>query len=180
MRALLLIVVGAVVAVNAGGALLLGGCSAPDASARIDPIGPDKTQFHSVAPMLMRRCGSIDCHGSRYRNFRLHGYGGARLEPNARPGTPTRTTDLEADADYDAVIGVEPEIMRDVVQASGAQPERLTLVRKARGSEAHKGGSRITVGDNADKCLLTWLAGAVDLPACEASGCFGDAGVCDR
>ena len=36
-------------------------CSSPDTAARVDAIGPDVKQFDVVAPMLVRRCGSIDC-----------------------------------------------------------------------------------------------------------------------
>ena len=75
-------------------------------------------------------------------------------------------------ATYEAVIGLEPEIMRDVVKAGGAGPERLTFLRKGRGDEAHKGHRRITPGDSSDRCITTWLAGAVDKAACATGGCF--------
>lgn len=157
--------------------VLIAGCSAPDTSARVDPVGPDRAQFKAVAPMLVRSCGSIDCHGSPYRNLRVFGYGGARLEPNARPDFPARVTDVESDATYDAVIGIEPELTREVVDARGAGADRLSLVRKARGTEEHKGGGRIVAGSDADRCLTTWLGSAVDVEACNRSGCVGDGGV---
>ncbi|MDB4934509.1 MAG: hypothetical protein JWP87_1481 [Labilithrix sp.] len=156
------------------------GCSSPDTSARVDPIGPDRAQFDVVAPMLVRRCGSIDCHGSPYRNMRMFGYGGTRLrDPStatSTPETPPRSTPTEIEATYQAVIGLEPEVMRDVVKAGGAGPERLTLVRKGRNDEDHKGQQRIKHGDDADRCLLTWLASSVDVAACNAAGCV-DGGV---
>lgn len=158
------------------GTLLLG-CSTPDDSPRVDPIGPDATQFKAVAPMLERRCGSIECHGSHYRNMRVYGYGGQRLEPGARPDFPARVTDVESSATYDSVIGLEPEVMRTVVADKGVNPERLTLVRKAKGLEQHKGDTRIYAGDDADKCLLGWLANTTDVAACNRAGCVdGDAG----
>ena len=41
----------------------------------------------------------------------------------------------------------------------GEHPELLTFVRKARGTEAHKGGTLITPGDDQDVCITSWLAG---------------------
>ena len=144
--------------------LAMVGCSTPDTAARVDPIGPDKTTFPAVAQMLERRCGSLDCHGETHRNMRLYGYGGLRLDPTMTPENDM--TAAETDADYDAVIGLEPEKMADVVREKGASPDRLTLVRKGRGTEDHKGGTRIKPGDDADICLTTWLASATDTAAC--------------
>ena len=155
------------------------GCSAPDASARVDAVGPNRAQFTSVAPMLVRRCGSIDCHGSRFRNLRVYGYGGQRRDGGLRPDEPAKVTDDEADATYESIVGLEPEIMRAVVQSGGAGPERLSFVRKARGDEDHKGDRRVARGDDSDRCILTWLANAVDVDACARSGCLvpvGDTG----
>jgi hypothetical protein len=143
-------------------------CSTPDTSARIDPIGPDRASFEIVAKVLVRKCGTLDCHGETHRNFRLYGYGGLRLPSDGRRpdvgGGDIGSDELEAD--YQAVISVEPEIMRQVVLDKGAAPERLTLVRKARGTEEHKGKSAVLIGDDADKCITTWLASAVDNAAC--------------
>lgn len=144
-------------------------CSSPDTTQRVDgETGLDRENFKPVANMLGHRCGSLDCHGSRYRNFRLYGYGGLRIDPADRPDFP-QTTDAEADADFEAVVGLEPEIMREVVASKGALAGKLTLVRKGRGQEAHKGGQRIAPGDSADTCLLSWLAGGVDTDACNAA-----------
>lgn len=177
----------AAAALSAPASTMLGttaGCSAPNTTGRIDPIGPDRAQFDLVAPMLARRCGSLDCHGSNYRNMRIYGYGGARLRDAASPSTagltpeaPARLTTDEIEATYQAVIGLEPEIMRAVVKAGGAGAEDLTLVRKARGDEEHKGKQRIKHGDDADSCLLTWLKGSVNVAACTAAGCIGDGGL---
>ncbi|MDB4942769.1 MAG: hypothetical protein JWP97_2303 [Labilithrix sp.] len=153
------------------GTVLAGGCSSPDTSGRVDAVGPDVAQFQAVAPMLVRRCGSIDCHGSLYRNFRLYGFGGTRLAPTDRPDFPTLPSAAEIAADYDAVVGVEPEIMAEVVRSGGAGTERLTLVRKARFEENHKGGQRIVRGDDADVCLLTWLSSSTDQAACRRAAC---------
>lgn len=148
-------------------------CSSPDTSARVDPIGPSLEQFLYVAPVLSKRCGSIDCHGSTFRNMRVYGYGGLRLgAPDAAPDFPARITPEEASATYESVIALEPEIMREVVQSGGAGVERLTFVRKGRGDEEHKGHRRITPGDSSDQCITSWLANNVDIAACETGGCF--------
>lgn len=144
---------------------LVTACSTPDTDARVSPIGPDRASFGPVAQMLGRRCGSLDCHGETHRNLRLYGYGGLRLDPATLPEADI--TDAEIDADYDAVIALEPEKMADLVREKGNAPERLTLVRKARGAEDHKGGNPIIAGDDADKCLETWLASATDVAACQ-------------
>lgn len=149
-------------------------CSAPDASARVDPIGPDRASFAHVAPVLARRCGSIDCHGSAFRNMRVYGYGGQRLDAATSPDVPNSITPEEANATYESVIGLEPELMREVVQGGGAGPEDLTFVRKGRGDEEHKGGRRITRGDDSDRCILSWLTNQVDIVACNHGGCVSD------
>jgi hypothetical protein len=158
-------------------AVLAVACGTPDPNATIDPVGPDRATFKPVALTLARRCGSLECHGSPYRNFRIYGYGGARLDPNDRPDTPMTVTAQESDADYDAVIAIEPEIMRDVVAAKGDGYERLTFVRKGRGAEAHKGGQPIVPGDDADRCVHSWLAGSIEVAACNRAGCVGDGGI---
>ncbi len=174
----------ALAAIGATAAVAGSGCSSPDASATVDPTagdaGPNRQQFDFVAPVLARRCGSIDCHGSIYRNMRIYGYGGLRLPSGTEtitPMTPNRVTDVEAQASYDSVVGLEPEIMRTVVQQGGAGIERLTFVRKGRGTEDHKGNKRLDA--NSDTCVSTWLAGHVDEAACRLGGCFttNDAGV---
>lgn len=154
-------------------------CSSPDTTGRVDPAGPagpNFADFKAVAPMLMRRCGSIDCHGSTYRNFRLYGYGGTRFDAG-RPDDPPSLSEDEVKADYDAVVGLEPELMRDVVNAGGAGYERLTLVRKGRNDEAHKGGQRIKhidppgEPDPAELCLLSWLSNTTNIAACNSAAC---------
>ena len=66
------------------------------------------------------------------------------------------------------MIGLEPEVMSDVVRDGGRLPDRLTLVRKARAQEHHKGGKLFVEGDDRDRCLTSWLAGQLDLAACKA------------
>jgi hypothetical protein len=58
--------------------------------------------------------------------------------------------------------------MQRVVQSGGREPERLTLFRKGRGDEHHVGGSALN--DDADRCLVSWVSGALDRKTCfEAS-----------
>ena len=158
-----------VVLLTLGAALLpfvLPACaSAPDGNARIAIVAPSAASFPAVATFLEQRCGTLDCHGQAGRSLRLYGFVGLRLDPTDVPGGRATTTD-EIDADYQSVVGLEPEILAAVVQDGGARPERLTLVRKARGTEHHKGGALITPGDAQDRCLTSWLAGAVDESAC--------------
>ena len=139
--------------------------SAPDGNQRVPLVAPSAASFTAVGTFLEHRCGTLDCHGQVGRNLRLYGYDGLRLAAADLPGgAPTTTEELAVD--YQSVIGLEPEILTAVVEEGGTHPERLTLVRKGRGSEHHKGGALIMVGDAQDRCLTGWLAGAVDDTAC--------------
>jgi hypothetical protein len=127
---------------------------------------PDRESFSAVSPMLEAHCGTLDCHGQEGRSLRLWNQSGMRLSSDDVTGDGG-TREAEVDANYASVITIEPEILDAVVRDHGANPERLTLVRKARGSEHHKGGSAISQGSPADQCLSSWLAGAVDQSACD-------------
>jgi hypothetical protein len=140
-------------------------CSIPDPNATTVVVGPDRSQFDMVQPFMNSSCGSLDCHGVRYRNLKIYGFDGLRLAPGDVPGG-NPTTEAEIDATYASVVFLEPEIMNEVVADDGADPERLTLVRKARGTEQHAGGAVLVVGGNGDRCLTTWLASATDTNAC--------------
>jgi hypothetical protein len=118
-----------------------------------------------VSAFLDHRCGSLDCHGQVGRNLILYGHEGLRLDPADVPGG-SDTTAAEIAANYDSVVGLEPELMAAVVEEGGAHPERLTLVRKARGTEHHKGGALVIPGDIQDQCLIGWLAGMPNDFAC--------------
>jgi hypothetical protein len=143
-------------------------CSTPPADGRFVETVPDRPSFDPVADMLVHTCGTLDCHGTPSRNLRLYGREGLRLDQDASPNLldGSHTTTAEYDEDYQSVVGLEPEQMSQVVSQAGAAPERLTLVRKGRGQEAHKGGSPYAVGDDRDRCLLSWLAKNVDTQAC--------------
>ena len=126
---------------------------------------PERASFPLVADALERRCATLDCHGTSTRNLRLYGGAGLRLDPAGVSGSGS-TTEAEYDASYRSVVGLEPEIMSAVVLASGSAPERLTLVRKARGLEDHAAGAVLQAGAPADRCLTSWLASATDAQAC--------------
>jgi hypothetical protein len=142
------------------------GCSGTNTEGRIDPgFAPSGAEFRPVAQVLLERCGSLDCHGSKYRNMRLYGYASQRLDWTHKPDAPD-TTPEEVDQDYAAVVSLEPKVMVQVLSEGGFNPLRLTFFRKARGYEAHKGGTRILPGEPADRCIASWLAGTVDQAAC--------------
>ena len=146
-------------------------CSAPPEDARIGVTVPDRTSFDPVGKLLDHRCGSLDCHGSTSRNLQVFGCEGLRLDPNDTPGCRSSggkdTTPAEVDATFRSLVGLEPAVMSSVVQGKGAHPELLTFVRKARNTEAHKGGKLFTRGDDQDNCVAKWLAGATDAALCD-------------
>jgi hypothetical protein len=149
------------------GALGETACSTP-ADARVVVTPPDRASFPAVAELLVHRCGSLDCHGTRARNMPLFGREGLRWATTDLPYV-TATTPDEVDQDYQSVVALEPEVMSSVVIDHGAHPERLTLVRKARGTESHKGGALVTPGDEQDACITSWLAGNADGASCKAA-----------
>lgn len=148
-------------------------CGGPALDSRIGILAPPRDQFPPVAAMMDHRCGSLDCHGQSTRNLVIWGCEGLRLDPNdsglhpnCRKTGGTDTTSAELDATYQSLVGLEPAVMSAVVAGKGVHPELLTFVRKARGDEAHKGGKLWSPGDQADQCVVTWLAGATDNTAC--------------
>lgn len=144
-------------------------CSIPSPDARFDEETPNSTSFPLVASMLIQACGTLDCHGTLGRNLRLYGDTGLRYSPDDVPSTLTPTTADEVAQDYESVVGLEPEIMSEVVASGGADPDRLTFYRKARGLESHKGGAVVAQGDPRDVCITTWLQGNADASACTAA-----------
>jgi hypothetical protein len=141
-------------------------CSSPDTSREVTAGDIDRASFKPVALALGKRCGSVDCHGSRFRNFRLYGFGGTRKLATDTPETPA-TTQAEIDDAYEAFMTLEPGAMNDFIQGGRHKPSSLTVYRKARGDEAHK-GQPIVPGDKADVCLTTWLTSTVDTAECAA------------
>ena len=145
-------------------------CVTASSDSRFVERVPDRASFPVVSDLLGHRCGTLDCHGVTYRNLRIYGREGLRAKQDARPSSkPNTTTPDEYDATFKSLVSLEPEIMSAVVGEGGAHPERLTLVRKARGAEDHKGLAIWSEGDPQDICLTSWLAGKVDSVTCMAA-----------
>jgi len=143
-------------------------CSIPPADARYTPSAlPDESTFPPVADLLSLRCGAIDCHGTTARNLRIYGSTGLRWLGSDLPFYPVCNTPEEDTQTYDSVVGLDPEDMSAV--ASGGDPSLLTMVRKARGTEDHKGGQIWTTGDVSDVCLTSWLHGNPDPGDCKSA-----------
>ncbi|HVU04761.1 MAG TPA: hypothetical protein VHE30_23575 [Polyangiaceae bacterium] len=120
--------------------------------------------FQSMADVLVTHCGTLDCHGNSVRNFRVYDVDGLRL-----PGNVTGvggTTDEEYLKTYESLVLLQPEVLSKIYAQHGAHPERWIVITKGRGSEHHKGGSRMRAGDDADRCIISWLSGQVDQDAC--------------
>ena len=149
-------------------AILIGAlcaCSSPKADQRyVATALPDSSRFAPVSQLLDARCGTLDCHGTAYRNLRLYGSVGLRWSATDQPFVPLCNTPDEVAQDYQSVVGLEPEKTSAVVQ--GADPSVLTLVRKPRGTEDHKAGQIWTQRDDSDLCLTAWLTGLPDGGAC--------------
>ena len=159
------------------------------------------SSFEPVGNFLLHRCGTLDCHGQSGRNFRVWGCDGMRLEseqastctPDPAGGGPTTVDEYEST--YRSLVALEPQLMSAVFLGCDGQtgpdggaayppgaschPEYLTFVRKARGTEAHKGGQLICVEppcppgvpnpdpyDPQDVCIVSWLENETDHAAC--------------
>jgi hypothetical protein len=156
---------------TAGGlGVLLLGISALGCQVGGGPVGsglaaPPRLGFENVADAMQPSCGTLDCHGQQDRNLRLVGARGLRLAPTAVPGEG-QTDAAEYEADYWSIVALEPETLAAVVADKGRRPERLILIRKARGSTRHKGGQLMQPGDDLDQCLVEWLKGNIAQDAC--------------
>ncbi len=133
---------------------------------------PGEFRSAGVSTVLERRCGSLDCHGAVGRNLRLYSERGLRLPPSdtvpaeggAAPATPgsAPTTIDEVSANYLSVMSLEPEQTNKVLD--GADPYTLLLVKKPLEIEKHKGGPALKRGDDAEKCIVSWLTRDLSTP----------------
>ena len=146
--------------------LLALACTSSPPNDRFVATPPDRASFPPVAQVFVQTCGTLDCHGTVARNFKIYGNTGLRAAPTDQPDARSETTSAEMDLTFASLVGLEPEILSQVVTSGGAQPERLTLVRKARGTEHHKPGAIIATGDDRDVCFTSWLTGHVNVDAC--------------
>jgi len=137
---------------------------------------PPAGDFRVVSAMLERRCGTADCHGAPQRPLRLYGqFGIRRPEPEGSPNVPefdeyypggqVATTDAEVADNYLSTCAIEPEKMALVLQGE-EEVDSLTLVRKPRLEEKHKGGRVWDGATTGDKCLTSWITGTLDKEAC--------------
>lgn len=137
------------------------GCEDPDGV--VEAVCPPAEDFPLVSSVLEKRCGTLDCHGSTARPLRIYGNQGLRAkdpeyenDPGYYPGGAVGTTDLERSLNYRALCALEPEIISQVVTGE-LEPKELTVVRKARLQEKHKGGRIFDEGTAGDQCLTGWL-----------------------
>jgi hypothetical protein len=139
----------------------------PDPTDRV-LLTPTRVGFEKVADAMQPSCGTLDCHGQVGRNMRMFGARGLRLSPTDTSFEGV-TQQPEYDATYWAIVALEPELMSAIVREAGASPERLTLIRKGRGTERHKGGKLMSPNDDLDRCIVEWLAGKIPVDACQAA-----------
>ena len=151
--------------------LSVSGCGSadPEAGQLSEAQLPSREQFPPVGAAMQRRCATGDCHGQGGRSLRLYGVGGLRLSTPQNPVVDPLadpTTEAELDASYESTIGLEPEALWRVI-AQKADPNQLSLVRKMRGIEKHKGGQLARQGDALDRCLVLWLTDRPDPVPCD-------------
>jgi hypothetical protein len=157
-------------------------CSGPSKGTLERKVGiaaaPGSFRTNGVSTVFEKHCGSLDCHGSNARNMRIYSQYGLRLSGGdggtITPGTAATTLD-ETTANYHSVLTVEPE-QTNLVVDSQADPETLLILKKPLGIEHHKGGSTLRKGDDAEKCISTWLQEStlnpIDKTACTNAALF--------
>jgi hypothetical protein len=137
----------------------------------------DPNVFRSFSAVMERRCGTLDCHGHTSRPMKIYGqYGLRRFEVQGSPnvedyaeyysGGKEPTTLAELEDNYRSICALEPELIAQVY-AKKSPPDVLTIVRKARLREKHKGGPIWNQGDPGDVCMINWLTGNTDTTQCE-------------
>jgi hypothetical protein len=171
---------GALVVAMAAASMTESCASSPDPNRITQIIAPTYDSFKGVnlaagqagvSAFIEKRCGTLDCHGQAGRPLRIYGRTGLRFPDDADnvPGQ-AGTTETELLANYQSIIGLEPEVLSQVVaDPTNNPPTRLLIVKKPRLLERHKGGAVVIAGDDGDTCLTSWLAGATDYGKCGAS-----------
>ena len=136
---------------------------------------PGSFRTNGVSIVFEKHCGSLDCHGSVARNMRIYSKDGLRLPNDAGlvPGVGETTLD-EITANYHSIMTVEPERTNAVIE--GADPETLLILKKPLAIEKHKGGQVLRKGDDAEKCIRSWLTedllNPIDKTACANAAVF--------
>ena len=141
------------------------GCTRYAGDPTIQLSVPPRDDFDAVEAVLEVHCGTLDCHGSPARNFRVFGVYGLRLNGSDVTGSPD-TTEAEVTATYDAIVTVDPEALAAIYHDKGRDPQRWLVVRKSRGLENHTGGTPLPTGSHGDRCLLSWISGSTDQSDC--------------
>ena len=140
-------------------------CTSIDPDASLVLRCPDAVEFERVAPFVESSCGTLDCHGQLARPMRVYGERGLRLSSGDVAGGEA-TTPQERDATLRSLCALEPERTAKAL-AGQLAAEELLVVGKGRGEVEHKGGQLMVPGDDADRCMTSWLSGAADLVACD-------------
>jgi len=185
-------VVRAFLAASLGGLFVAGACASIPDEHRYTYLGPTQDPTQPLAPnfatyagtsanpavdrYLGQRCATLDCHGQIGRPLRIFATNGLRsFDAAGAGGFPNKsgsgaTTDDEIKANYFTVIGLEPELMAQVIAGGGRDPKKLLLLKKPLLLESHKGGQVMTEGDDGYKCITSWIAGTgIDQQACTNS-----------
>lgn len=156
-------VVGAMIMGGAVGLLAMTSCaSVPDETRFTLILQPDFNAYQAnVDNYLRRRCGTLDCHGQPGRAYRIYGREGFRLynEDAGLISGVQATTPEETRANFQAIVGLEPEEMSRVVATQGEQKniDRLMFLRKPLRLERHKGGPAMAEDDPGYRCVVAWL-----------------------
>lgn len=136
---------------------------------------PGSFRAAGVSTVFEKRCGSLDCHGTLGRNMRIYSSRGLRLPNDAGllPGQGDTTLD-EVTANYQSILTLEPEATNAVIE--GGDPYSLLVVKKPLELEKHKGGQSIRRGDDAERCIVSWLRedllAPIDKDACTRAAQF--------
>jgi len=157
--------------VGVGGSLYSSGCKDFDEPNRVYACPSRDIFVRYVSPVMEKRCGTLDCHGSAFRPMRLYGETGLRHPAENNRSGGAITTPVELQANYLSICSIEPEKMDEVaVNPGGQSASRLLMVRKARGQEGHKGGQVFHPFDDADLCVVGWLRGDAEVSVAEGCG----------
>jgi hypothetical protein len=132
---------------------------------------PSEENFSAVSSVLELRCGSLDCHGSPARSLRIYGRFGLR-ENGADTTGGRATTVAEISETYLALVSIDPETLSQSYQGGGSDSQAWLVLSKGTAREQHAGGPALPSGSLAERCVVSWVSGEVDLDAC-ASDSFG-------
>ncbi len=148
--------------------------SAPESLRVTHVIEPDYPSYKAnVNDFLVRRCGTLDCHGQPGRPYRVYSREGFRLYTVADGGLVSggaSTVEAEILANFQAIVGLEPEEISRAMARQGARDAilRLVFLRKPLRIERHKGGTALAIDDVGFRCVEAWL----QIPVVRGDGSF--------